>query len=336
MIDGITDIRDESNHEGIRVVIELRRDVIPEVIWNNILKLTQLQTSFGIINLCIVDGAPEVLNIKQILEHYLDFQVEIIRRRTEYLLEGALARDHIIIGLLKAIDNIDEIIEISKASASRDEAAATLVERFDFTEIQAREVLSLTIGRLTGLEVEKLVNERIALEENIKKYNYILESREHIIDVVLEELEEIKAKFATPRLTELSNDLADIDNEDLIPEEEIIISLTKNGYIKRTNPDDFRTQNRGGKGVRGMKTYEDDVVDILVHTKTHTDVLFFTSFGKVYRLRGYEIPEQQRTGKGTPIVNLLNLDKDEQVRSILSIDEYDENHFLFYVTKKAS
>jgi len=333
VIDGITDIRDESNHEGIRVVIELRRDVIADVVWNNILKQTQLQTSFGIINLCIVDGAPRVLNIKEMLENYLDFQVEVIKRRTTFLLEGALARDHIVVGLLKAIDNIDEIIEISKTSANRDEAAQIMMERFDFSEIQAREVLSLTIGRLTGLEVDRLVKERDTLEENIAKYRLILSSRENMVEEVLKELNEIKERYATPRLTELSDDLADIDNEDLIPEEEIIISLTKNGYIKRTSPDEFRTQNRGGKGVRGMKTYEDDVVDILVHTKTHTDILFFTSFGKVYRLRGYQIPLQQRTGRGMPIVNLLNLDKDEKVRSILSIDEYDDKHYLFYVTK---
>jgi DNA gyrase subunit A len=333
VIDGITDIRDESNHEGIRVVIELRRDVIADVVWNNILKQTQLQTSFGIINLCIVDGAPRVLNIKEMLENYLDFQVEVIKRRTTFLLEGALARDHIVVGLLKAIDNIDEIIEISKTSANRDEAAQIMMERFDFSEIQAREVLSLTIGRLTGLEVDRLVKERDTLEENIAKYRLILSSRENMVEEVLKELNEIKEKYATPRLTDLSDDLADIDNEDLIPEEEIIISLTKNGYIKRTSPDEFRTQNRGGKGVRGMKTYEDDVVDILVHTKTHTDILFFTSFGKVYRLRGYQIPLQQRTGRGMPIVNLLNLDKDEKVRSILSIDEYDDKNYLFYVTK---
>ena len=333
VIDGITDIRDESNHEGIRVVIELRRDVIADVVWNNILKQTQLQTSFGIINLCIVDGAPRVLNIKEMLENYLDFQVEVIKRRTTFLLEGALARDHIVVGLLKAIDNIDEIIEISKTSANRDEAAQIMMERFDFSEIQAREVLSLTIGRLTGLEVDRLVKERDTLEENIAKYRLILSSRENMVEEVLKELNEIKEKYATPRLTDLSDDLADIDNEDLIPEEEIIISLTKNGYIKRTSPDEFRTQNRGGKGVRGMKTYEDDVVDILVHTKTHTDILFFTSFGKVYRLRGYQIPLQQRTGRGMPIVNLLNLDKDEKVKSILSIDEYDDKHYLFYVTK---
>lgn len=334
IIDGITDIRDESNHEGIRVVIELRRDVIPEVIWNNILKMTQLQTSFGIINLCIVNGAPRVLNIKQMLEEYLNFQVEVIRRRTEYLLKNALARDHIVIGLLKAIDNIDEIVEISKKSANRDEAAKSLMERFDLSDIQAKEVLSLTIGRLTGLEVDKLVNERKTLEENIKKYRFILESRDHIVDVVLEELNEIKAKYGRPRLTEITNQVGDIDDESLIPEEEVIISLTKNGYIKRTNPDDFRTQNRGGKGVRGMKTYEDDVVDILVHTITHTDVLFFTSFGKVYRLRGYEVPEQHRNGKGTPIVNLLNLDKDENVRAIVSIDKYEDGRYLFFVTKR--
>lgn len=333
IVDGITDIRDESNKEGIRVVIELRRDVIPEVILNNLYKQTQLQTSFGIINLCLVDKAPQVLNIKQLLGHYLNFQVDIIRRRTEHQLAVAEARDHIVIGLIKANENIDEIVQIIKASANTEEATSRLIERFGFTEIQTKEVLSMTLRRLTGLEKEKLLQEREQLEINIAKYRLILSSRENMIDVVLTELDEIKNKFGDERRTEISNQEANIDDESLIPEEEIIVSITKKGYVKRMSPDEFRTQKRGGKGVKGMKTNEDDLVDTLVHTKTHTDILFFTNLGKVYRIRGHQIPEQQRTGKGMPIVNLLNLDKEETVRAILSVDHYDAGTFLFYVTR---
>ncbi|HKL84284.1 MAG TPA: DNA gyrase subunit A [Bacilli bacterium] len=333
IVDGITDIRDESNKEGIRVVIELRRDVIPEVILNNLYKQTQLQTSFGIINLCLVDKAPQVLNIKQLLGHYLNFQVDIIRRRTQHQLAVAEARDHIVIGLIKANENIDEIVQIIKASANTEEATSRLIERFGFTEIQTKEVLSMTLRRLTGLEKEKLLQEREQLEINIAKYRLILSSRENMVDVVLTELDEIKNKFGDERRTEISNQEANIDDESLIPEEEIIVSITKKGYVKRMSPDEFRTQKRGGKGVKGMKTNEDDLVDTLVHTKTHTDILFFTNSGKVYRIRGHQIPEQQRTGKGMPIVNLLNLDKEETVRAILSVDHYDAGTFLFYVTR---
>lgn len=334
VIDGITDIRDESNKEGVRVVIELRKDVIPEVILNNLFKATQLQTTFGIINLCLVNGAPQVLNIKEMLSYYLDFQVEIIRRRTTHQLAVAEARDHIVIGLIKANENIDEIVQIIKSSANADEATTRLIERFAFTEIQTKEVLSMTLRRLTGLEKEKLLQEREQLEISIAKYKFILSDRQNMVDVVLSELDEIKAKFGDERRTIISNEEADIDNESLIPEEEIIVSITKKGYVKRMSPDEFRTQNRGGKGVKGMKTNKDDLVDMLVHTRTHTDILFFSNFGKVYRLRGYQIPEQQRTGKGMPIINLLNLDKDEHVRAIVSVDDYEQDKYLFYVTRK--
>jgi DNA gyrase subunit A len=333
VLDGITDIRDESNKEGIRVVIEVRKDVIPEVILNNLYKQTQLQTSFGIINLCLVNGAPQVLNIKELLVQYLNFQVEIIRRRTEHQLQVAEARDHIVIGLIKANENIDEIVQIIKKSANSEEATTRLIERFEFTEIQTKEVLSMTLRRLTGLEKDKLLQEREQLEINIANYRRILSSRENIVEVVLIELNEIKDRYGDERRTEISNQEANIDDESLIPEEEIIISITKKGYVKRMSPDEFRTQKRGGKGVKGMKTNEDDLVDMLVHTKTHTDILFFSNFGKVYRIRGHQIPEQVRTGKGMPIVNLLSLEKNEDIRAIVSVDVYDETKFLFYVTK---
>lgn len=333
-IDGITDIRDESNKEGIRVVIEVRRDVVPEVILNNLYKQTQLQASFGIINLCLVGGAPQVLNIKELLVNYLNFQVEIIRRRTEYQLAVAQARDHIVIGLIKANENIDEIVQIIKTSANTEMATSRLMQRFEFTEIQTREVLSMTLRRLTGLEKDKLIQEREQLEISIANYTRILSSRENIVEVVLIELDEIKARYGDQRRTEISNQEADINNEDLIPEEDIIISITKKGYVKRMLPGDFKTQNRGGKGVKGMKTNEDDLVEMLVHTNTHTDILFFSNLGKVYRLRGHQIPEQKLTGKGMPIVNLLSLEKNEDIRAIVGVDDYDENKFLLYVTRK--
>lgn len=333
IVEGITDIRDESNKEGIRVVIELRRDVIPEVVLNQLFKNTQLQTSFGIIMLCLVDNAPKVLPITDLLKYYLDYQVDIIHRRTTHQLQVAEARDHLVTGLLKAISHIDEIVDMIKASSTPDEASMRLMEAFDFSELQTKEILAMTLRRLTGLEEQKLEKERATLEENIQKYKTILSSRENMIEVVLTELEEIKAKYGDERRTELSNDLSAIDDEDLIPVEDIVISLTKKGYIKRQSPDVFRTQNRGGKGVKGMHLLEDDVVDMLIHSSTHTDVLFFTNLGKVYRIRGYQIPEFGRTSKGLPVVNLLNLDENEKVRSIISVDAYDENHFLFFVTK---
>lgn len=333
MIEGITDIRDESNKEGIRVVIELRRDVVPEVVLNNILKQTRLQTSYKITNLCLVNKAPRILNMKELLVEYLNFQVFIIERRTRHQLGQAEARDHIVEGLLRAIDNIDEIVAIIKSSESSEDASNKLIARFAFSEIQTREVLSMTLRRLTGLEKDKLNKERETLLAAIAKYRHILSAREHMVEVVLTELDEIKAKYGDERRTEISDDLADIDNEDLIPVEEIVVILTKQGYIKRVDPEEFRMIKRGGVGVKGMKTKEEDIVEVLLHTTTHTDVLFFTDRGKVYRKRGYQIPAYRREGKGLPVINLLGFDKEESVRAMVSVDEYSENTFLFYVTR---
>lgn len=332
IIDGITDIRDESNKEGIRVVIELRRDVVPEVILNQLFKNTQLQVSYGIIMLTLVNGQPKVLPVNEVLQNYLDFQVEVIERRTESLLKKAQDRNHILEGLIVAIDNIDEVVAIIKQSADTKLAATALMERFKISDRQAKEILDMRLGKLTGLEKGKIEAEIAELHEKIAGYVYILSDRSHLIRVVLEELEEIKQKFGDERKTEISNDISNIDDEDLIPQEEIIITLTNNGYIKRLSTDTFRTQNRGGRGIKGMQTNEDDVVDILLHTKTHTDLLFFSSLGKVYRLRGYQVPEYSRTAKGLPVVNLLNLDKDEKVKAIINIDVYEENSFLFFIT----
>lgn len=333
-IDGIMDIRDESNKEGIRVVIELRRDVVPEVVLNNLLKQTRLQTSYKITNLCLVNKAPRILNMKELLQEYLNFQVEIIRRRTTHQLAQAEARDHVVEGLLRAIDNIDEIVAIIKASESGEDAAQKLSARFAFSDIQTREVLGMTLRRLTGLEKDKLIKERDSLLVAIERYRFILAARSHIVDVVISELEEIKEKYGDERKTEISDDLADIDNEDLIPVEDIVVILTKQGYVKRVDPEEFRMIKRGGVGVKGMKTKEEDIVEIILHTNTHTDILFFTDKGKVYRKRGYQLPAFRREGKGLPIINLLGFDKEESVRAIVSVAEYDSEHFLLYVTKK--
>ena len=332
VIDGITDIRDESNKDGIRVVIEVRRDAIPEVLLNQLYKMTNLQVSFGIINLCLVDNAPKVCSLKTMLQQYLDFQVEVIARRTQYLLAKDEARDHIVVGLIKCHDNIDEIVDMIKASKSREDATAKLMAAFDFTEPQVQAILAMNLGRLTGIETEKLEAERVQLEKNIEEYKRILSSRENETEVVIKELLEIKEKFGDERRTEITSSDASIDDEDLIPQEDIVITLSRGGYVKRLSADTFRTQNRGGRGVRGASLNENDVVELMIYTKTHTDLLFFTDLGKVYRIRGYQVPEYQRTGKGVPVINLINIEKGENVKSIIAVNEYRDDRFLMFFT----
>ncbi|MDD3206948.1 MAG: DNA gyrase subunit A [Bacilli bacterium] len=333
IIEGITDVRDESNKEGIRIVIEVRRDTVPEVILNQLFKNTQLQVSYGIIMLCLVEGAPKILPINEILLGYINHQAVIIERRTNYRLAKDEARDHVVLGLLTAIENIDEIVEIIKKAATPEEASQKLAERFNLTEVQTQAILAMTLRRLTGLEKQKLEAERVQLENNINKYRDILSSREKVIDVVVEELLEIKNRFGDERKSNISDEDAEIEDESLIPEEEIVIALTANNYVKRMTTDTFRTQNRGGHGVKGMNTNENDIVSIIVHTKTHTDVLFFSNLGKVYRMRGHRIPESGRVSKGTPIQNLIfNLEKEERIMSIISLDAYSEEQYLFFVT----
>ena len=335
IIDGITDIRDESNKDGIRVVIEVRRDVIPEVLLNQLYKNTNLQVSYGIINLCLIDGAPKVASLKTMLQTYLDFQIEVIERRTKFLLAKDEARDHIVIGLLKCHDNIDEIIDIIRDSDTPESAGKTLKERFEFSDEQVQAILSMTLRRLTGIETQKLEAERMQLEINIAEYKRILSSRENETEVVVKELLEIKEKFGDERRTQISNELSSIDDESLIPEEDIVIALTKNGYIKRLTNDTFKTQNRGGRGIRGISMNDNDVVDILVSTKTHTDLLFFTNYGKVYRTRGYTVPEYGRNSKGLPVINLFqSFEKDEAVKAIISCDEYMDESYLMFFTEK--
>ena len=334
VIDGITDIRDESSNKGIRVVIDVRRDAIPEVILNQLYKNTQLQTSIGIIMLCLVDGAPKILPINEFLKYYLEYQIEIIRRRTVFLKSKDEARHHIVLGLLNAIKNIDEIVDIIKASDTPEDASQNLKERFGFTDDQTEAILAMTLRRLTGLEEGKLENEKAELEANIEKYNHILSSRDTLIEVVVEELLEIKRKFGDERRTEISDSGSEINDESLIPVEQVAITLTNNNYIKRTPIDTFRTQNRGGRGVKGMSTYSEDEVALMINTNTHTDILFFTSLGKVYRLRGYMVPEGSRIAKGVPIQQLIDIQKGEKVMAMINLDTYDDNSYLFFITRQ--
>ncbi|MCR5185261.1 MAG: DNA gyrase subunit A [Bacilli bacterium] len=334
VVEGISDIRDESNKDGVRIVIEVKRDTIPEVLLNQLFKLTQLQSSFGIINLCLVDGAPKVCSLKTMLTEYLDFQIDVIARRTQFLLDKDMARDHIVIGLLKCHDNIDDIVEIIKNSETAEEATAKLMEKYDFTEVQVNAILAMNLRRLIGIETERLEAERVQLEKNIAEYNRILSSRENETEVVVKELLEIKDKFSDKRRTEISNEAATIDDESLIPEEEIVITLSRGGYVKRLTTDTFRAQNRGGRGVRGAGLNENDHIELMVYAKTHTDILFFTDLGKVYRIRGYQIPEGQRGSKGLPIINLINVEKGESVKSIITCDNYPEDHYLMFFTEQ--
>ena len=333
VIDGITDIRDESSKGNVRIVIDVRHDAIPEVILNQLYKMTQLQTSMGIIMLCLVDGAPKILPITEILKHYLDFQVEVVERRTKFLLAKDEARDHIVCGLLKAIGDIDAIVETIKKSATPEDATHALMEKFGFSEEQTAAILAMTLRRLTGLEEGKLEEERAQLEANIAKYHHILESRANITDVVVEELLEIKEKYSDERKTDISDEAATIEDEALIPQKQIVVTLSKNNYVKRMDADTFRAQNRGGRGVRGTALNDEDEVSIMLHTRTHIDVMFFSNLGRVYRLRGYMIPEGSRVSKGIPIQNLLNLEKGEKIMSIIPIEDYSEGHFLFFATK---
>jgi DNA gyrase subunit A len=332
IIEGITDIRDESNKDGIRVVIELRKDVVADVVLNRLYKNTQLQVSFGIINLALVNGEPKVLPLIPLLNHYLDHQIQVIERRTRFLLRKAEERDHIVIGYLIAIDNIDEVVAIIRHSDTVDMAKTRLAERFGLSDRQTKEIVDMPLRRLTSMEKIRLEDERTDLETKIKSYKELLENRQLVIETIINELDEIDAGFSGKRITEISNDISTIDDEDLIPQEDIVISLTLNGYVKRMTPDSFRTQNKGGVGVKGMATNEQDIVSNLVYAHTHTDLLFFSNLGKVYRKRGYEVPPFSRQSKGYPIVNLLNLDKNEKILTIISVDEYLDDHYLVFVT----
>ena len=335
-IEGITDVRDESNREGIRIVIELRKDVQPEVILNQLYKLTSLQTTFGVNTIALVNNEPQTLTLKQLIQLYLDHQFEVIRRRTAFDLKKAEDRAHILDGLKRALDNIDAIIELIRSSRTTEIIQQRLMDEFSMSDRQAKAIREMQLQRLAGLEREKIENELNQLLELIADLKDILANDHRVVEIIEEELLAIKEKFADKRRTEIIQGTFDLEDEDLIPVEDVIISLTTNGYIKRIPVDTYKTQNRGGRGIKGMSTNEDDIVNSLIHMSTHDDLLFFTNLGRVYRIKGYNVPEFGRTAKGLPVVNLLNLDKDETVKSMISIDKNqiddEKNLFLLFVT----
>ncbi|NBJ69780.1 MULTISPECIES: DNA gyrase subunit A [Clostridia] len=333
-IDGITDLRDESDREGLRVVIELRRDANANVVLNNLYKHTALQTTFGINMLALVGGRPKVLTIKQCLEHYLEHQKVIIKRRTAFELRKAEARAHILEGLRIALDHLDEVITLIRNSKTTDVARNGLMERFDLSEKQAQAILDMRLQRLTGLEREKIEDEYKELKKLIEELKAILADEEKVLEIIREELTEIKERFNDDRRSEIIIGGSDFfEDEDLIPEENIVITLTHQGYIKRLPSSTYRTQKRGGRGIQGMGTNENDFVEHLVSTSTHDTILFFTNKGKVYKAKGYEIPEFSRTAKGIPIINLLQVEKGEWVNAVISVNDYRNDQFLFFTTK---
>ncbi|HET7580548.1 MAG TPA: DNA gyrase subunit A [Bacillales bacterium] len=333
-IEGITDINDESDRNGMRIVIDVRRDANANVLLNNLYKHTALQTSFGINMLALVDGRPRVLTLKQCLYYYLEHQKVVIRRRTQFELDKAEKRAHILEGLRIALDHIDEIIELIRGSKTTDEAKSGLMERFKLSEEQAQAILDMRLQRLTGLERDKIETEYQDLVKLIAELKAVLADDEKVLEIIREELTEIKEKFNDERRTVISMDLESIEDEDLIPQQNIVITITHKGYVKRLPIETYRSQKRGGRGIQGMGTNEDDFVEQLLTTNTHHTVLFFTNKGKVYRLKGYEIPEFSRTAKGIPIINLLQIEQDEAVSAVIPIEEFDDAHSLFFTTKQ--
>lgn len=334
-IDGITDLRDESDRNGMRIVIEVRKDANANVLLNNLYKQTALQTSFGINLLALVDGQPKVLNLKQCLQYYLDHQKVVIRRRTEFELRKAEARAHILEGLRIALDHLDEVINLIRSSQTTDIAREGLMTKFNLSEKQAQAILDMRLQRLTGLEREKIEDEYSGLVALIAELKAILADEEKVLEIIREELNEIKERFNDKRRTEIvAGGIEQIEDEDLIPRENIVLTLTHKGYIKRLPVSTYRAQKRGGRGIQGMGTNEDDFVEHLITTSTHDTILFFTNKGKVYRAKGYEIPEYSRTAKGIPIINLLGVDKDEWVNAIIPVEEFVDDWFLFFTTKK--
>ncbi|MBR3887568.1 MAG: DNA gyrase subunit A [Clostridia bacterium] len=334
-IEGISDLRDESDREGMRIVIELKRDANPNIILNQLYKNTQMQDTFGAIMLALVDGKPKVLTLREALEVYLDHRKTVILKRTQFDLDKALARAHILEGLRIAIDNIDEVISIIRSAY--DDAAEKLMKRFNLTEIQAQAILDMRLKTLSGLQREKIDEEYKALMEQIERFRAILASEKLVFEIVKEELLEMKDKFGDERRTQIvSAEGSDLQDEDLIKEENTVVALTHFGYIKRMPVDTYRAQRRGGKGITGMQTREEDFVEKLFVTSTHDLIMFFTNKGKVYRLKGYEVPEAGRTAKGTAIVNLLQLDGDEKVTAVIPIHAFVEGQYLLMATKNGT
>ncbi|MCI6272506.1 MAG: DNA gyrase subunit A [Erysipelotrichaceae bacterium] len=336
-IDGITDLRDESNRSGIRIVIECRKDVQPEVLLNQLYRLTSLQTTFGVNNIVLVNGTPMQLGLKDLLQYYINHQIDVTERRTKYELKKAQDRAHILEGLIIALDNLDEIINTIRNSKDTNEALPALINNFGLTEVQARAILEMQLRRLTGLERQKILDEFNELMIIITDLKDILSNHSRVLDIIKTELMEISEKYGDNRRSEIIDADIDMEDEDLIPVEDIVVTMTINGYIKRIASDTYRVQNRGGKGVKGMSVNEDDVIDQLVSMSTHDYLLLFTNFGKVYRIKGFKVPNSSRNGKGIPVVNLLNLDKNEKVSALVPIKKENEEYkYLFFVTKNGT
>ena len=333
-IDGLTDIRDESNREGTRVVIELRRDVNANVFLNKLYKHTQLQDTFGVIMLALTNNQPKVMNLLDILLYYLKHQEEVVTRRTQFDLDEAERKDHILQGLLIALDNIDEVISIIRNSANTPEAKEKLIERFGLSDAQSQAIVDMRLKTLTGLESEKIEEQHRELVKLIGELKAILGDKKILLGVIKDEITTIAEKFGDDRRTKIGFDDDDISIEDMIPDENVVIAMTNLGYIKRMTMDNFHSQNRGGKGIKGMSTINDDYIEDLLMTNTHNDVMFYTNLGRVYRLRGYEIPEAGRTARGTAIINLLQLQPGEKISAMIPLTSIEEHKNLFFITKK--
>ena len=333
-IDGITELRDESNRSGMRICIELRRDVNPNIILKKLYKHTQLQTTFGTNMLGLVNNEPVVMNLKQMLGFYLEHQENVVRRRSQYELNKAEERAHILKGLLMALDYIDEVISIIRGSKTTAEAKEKLIERFSLDDVQAQAIVDMRLRALTGLEREKLQDEYDSLQERIKELKEILADVKKLLGVIKEEINVIRDKYGDERRSQIVADDSDITNDDLIPDENTVIAMTNMGYIKRMTTDNFKSQNRGGKGIKGMQTIEEDFIEDLLMTTTHHYILFFTNKGRVYRLKAYQIPEASRTARGTAMVNLLQLQPEEQVTAVINIRKEKTDGYLFMATKR--
>ena len=333
-IDGITDLRDESNREGMRICIELRRDVNPTVVLNLLYKHTQMQDTFGVINLALVNNEPKVLNLQELLSHYLDHQKEVITRRTQFDLNKAEERAHILQGLIIALDNIDEVIHIIRSSRTTADAKTNLMERFALSDAQAQAIVDMRLKALTGLEREKLEAEYAELMKRISELKAILADNKLLLGVIREEIMVIADKYGEDRMTSIGFDEYDISMEELIPVTNTVITMTKVGYIKRMSIDNFKAQHRGGKGIKGMETIEDDYIEEMMMTTSHHYLMFFTNTGRVYRIKAYEIPEASRTSRGTAIINLIPLQPGEKITAMIPIKEYEEDKYLFMATKR--
>lgn len=333
VIEGITDLRDESNRNGIRIVIELRRDVNAEVLLNMLYRQTALQTSFGVNNVALVNGQPKLLNLKELFNHYLNHQKEVVTRKTQYELDRAKERAHILEGFIVALDNIDEVIQIIRDSMSDEEANQRLQERFKLSEVQSKAILDMRLRRLTGLERNKITEEYEELLRTIDDLVDILANEIRVLEIIKDDLLDMKEKYGDPRRSEIIDEGYDLEDEDLIEREDVVISMTLNGYIKRTSLDTYHTQNRGGRGVRSMSMHEDDVIEQLVTMSTHEYLLLFTNFGKVYRLKGYQVPSASRTSMGIPVINIIQLEKDERVKSLVRIPEGNDAMYVLFATR---